>query len=141
MNQILLTLSIVLGCLYTELTGLLAGGLVSAGYLSMNLFEPARIAATLAVSFVTWLCVLGLSQLVIVYGRRRFVLCLLVGMVLSALPGVVPLSLDVRVIGLVVPGLIANDMVRQGPVKTLVSFASLTCALALVALILLHLGA
>ncbi len=140
MNQVLLTLSIVLGCLYTELTGLLVGGLVSAGYLSMNLFEPTRIAATLAVSFVTYLCVLGLSRLLIVYGRRRFVLCLLIGMALSALPGMVPFSLDARVIGLVVPGLIANDMVRQGPVKTVVALASLTCVLALVALILLHLG-
>ncbi|MDD7201441.1 MAG: poly-gamma-glutamate biosynthesis protein PgsC [Sphaerochaetaceae bacterium] len=141
MNQVLLILSIVFGCLYTELTGLLTGGLVSAGYLSMHLSNPVRIATTVAVSFVTYLCVLGLSQLLIVYGRRRFVLCLLIGMVLSALPGMAPLSLDVRVIGLVVPGLIANDMVRQGPVKTLVALASLTCVLALVALILLHLEA
>lgn len=140
MNQMLLTLSIVLGCLYTEVTGLLCGGLVSAGYLAMNLLVPTRIGATLAVSFATYGCVVGLSRFLIVYGRRRFVLCILLGMVLSGLFGMVPLSLDVRAIGLVVPGLIANDMVRQGPVRTLVALASLTGALGLVSLLLLHVG-
>lgn len=140
MYQVVLTLSIVLGCLYSELTGLATGGLVSAGYLAMNLFSPGRIAATLVAALATYLCMLLIQRFLIVYGRRRFVFCVLIGMVFAWLSRSVPVSLDLRVIGLVVPGLIANDMVRQGPLKTVVALASLTICLMLIALIMARHG-
>ncbi|NLB39479.1 MAG: poly-gamma-glutamate biosynthesis protein PgsC, partial [Clostridiales bacterium] len=67
-------MSVLLGLVYTEFTGMLTGGLVSAGYLALFVQQPARIGATLAFSGLIWLAMRALSVRVILYGRRRFAL-------------------------------------------------------------------
>ena len=71
MLQQAITLSIMLGFLATEFLGLYTGGLVSAGYLAFFMEQPYRIAATLVLATVVYLITLGLSRVIILYGRRR----------------------------------------------------------------------
>jgi poly-gamma-glutamate biosynthesis protein PgsC/CapC len=83
-----------------------------------------RLLATLIISLATWALVrYGWSQLVVLYGRRRFAVTVLTGFVLNAaltqaaflLPAE---SLELRAVGYIVPGLIANTALTQGPVAT-----------------------
>lgn len=136
-----IALSVLLGLVYTEFTGMLTGGLVSAGYLALFVQQPARIVATLAFSGLIWLAMRALSVRVILYGRRRFALTVALSFVAWFLAErfllpFIQLPADVRVVGRIIPGLIANDMLRQGFWRTLLSVV----LVALVVWLLLALG-
>jgi len=115
-----LTLSLIL----SELVGLSSAGLVVPGYLALYLDQPARLAATFLVALGTWAAVkFGFARLVVLYGRRRFGITVLTGFLLNAaldhllfvLP---PEAAELRAIGYIVPGLIANTALQQGVAAT-----------------------
>ena len=119
MLQQAIGLSILLGFLSTELLGLFTGGLVSAGYLAFFVEQPYRILSTIVLSLVVYGLTKLIGRAVILYGRRRFMLTVLLGILLGWLyekqayyfSGV---SQDLRIIGYMIPGLLANDMCKQG---------------------------
>ena len=135
-------LGLVLGVLGTELLGLAASGLVVPGYLALHLHEPKSLAATLAVAFATLGSVRFVSTFAIVHGRRRTAAMLLVGYLLGLLTGewsgLWTATDEHATIGLVIPGLIALGMDKQGVVETL---SALTVIAVLVRLVLLAGGA
>lgn len=121
-----MTIGVILSFLYGEVTGLLAGGLVGPGYLALYMDQPIRIAITLVIAALTYLFVNAISNYVILFGRRRFMAMVLTGMFMGWLVGRVvswipSLGQDIRAIGYIIPGLIANDSSKQGLPKTLVS--------------------
>jgi hypothetical protein len=68
---------------------------------------------------------------VIIFGRRKFVFMVLIGGIwtllwLRMLPILFPLSLEFRVIGWVIPGLIANNFEKQGVIVTTASLVTVT---------------
>lgn len=132
MYQNVILLGIILALVYTELTGLPTGGLVSAGYLALAWMQPERILLTLLLSLASFAVVRLLDQVLILYGKRRFAVCVLVGAALSVVFRWFPVAGEVRAIGFLVPGLIASDMVRGGVVRTLTGLASVTLVLVLV---------
>lgn len=85
----LLSLSIGIGLvvslLFSEFFGLAAGGLVVPGYIALYLHRPFDILLTLAAALLTFFLVRVASTFVIVYGRRRTVLMILVGYAMGAL--------------------------------------------------------
>lgn len=116
-------LSVILSFLVTELTGLLTGGMVSAGYLAFYFSEPMRILSTFLLSALIALILRLSREFLILYGRRRFMLSILLSILFvyaleKAYFILSPLSLDLRVIGYIIPGLIANDMEKQGIIRT-----------------------
>lgn len=136
------TLGIVLSFLFGEMTGILAGGLVGPGYLALYMDQPIRIAATLVVAWLTLLAVKALSERVILFGRRRFMAMVLGGMLIGWLLGravswLPQLGQDLRVVGYIIPGLIANDASKQGFVKTATS-ALIVAGLVRLALIVIY---
>lgn len=123
MLQQAITLSILLSFLSSELLGLLCGGMVSAGYLAFHLETPLRVAATVVMALAIYGLTQLASRLIILYGRRRFMFTIITGLLLTWLfekkaIWVNGISQDLRVIGYIVPGLIANDMCKQGIVRT-----------------------
>lgn len=149
----LLALSIGVGLavslLFSELFGLAAGGLVVPGYIALYLTRPLDIGATLGAALLTFFLVRILSTFIIVYGRRRTALMILVGFAMGALvntaiaaafesaaepalpPGQAPAMVDAGrqvleagVIGYIVPGLIAIWLDRQGVVPTLAALVT-----------------
>ena len=125
-----LTLSIGIGLgislLFAELFGLAAGGMIVPGYFALYLTKPATVILTIGCALLTHFLVRVISGFVIVYGKRRTVLMILTGYLLgltaaavfpritTALP-----SGGFRVIGYIIPGLIAIWLDRQGIVETL----------------------
>lgn len=132
-NQTIL-LGVVISMIFTELTGLSAG-LIVPGYLALSLHSPVRILCTLAVAAASVLLCRLLAGYVILYGRRRFALLLVLTYLISMLLDVLGL-LPASVIGTILPGLIAREFDRQGFQNTLLSLAVTTglTALALLAL-------
>ncbi|WP_102409759.1 poly-gamma-glutamate biosynthesis protein PgsC [Beduinella massiliensis] len=126
MYDVAIALSVLLSFALYEGFGLLTGGMVSAGYLCLYLEQPLRIVSTLLLALLVYLLTRLISRFVIVYGRRRFMLTLVLGLVFGWLVekfllGLAVIPQDIRIIGHVVPGLIANDMYKQGIFRTLLA--------------------
>jgi poly-gamma-glutamate biosynthesis protein PgsC/CapC len=124
-------LGLLISLAFIGLTGLYPGGIIVPSYLALFLHEPTRIVGTLLAALLT----MGVYRLscrwMILFGRRRFVFMVLVGAVwallwMQLLPAVFPLSLEYRVIGWVIPGLIANHLDRQGIAVTTASLVTVT---------------
>ena len=124
-------LALVLALGYMSLTGLSPGGIIVPSYLVLFLHEPQRIAATLAAALLTLICYRVAEHYLILFGRRRFVFILLTAAVWTLLwlrlfPAALPGAMEFRVIGWVIPGLIAYASVKQGVVPTVSSLATVT---------------
>jgi poly-gamma-glutamate biosynthesis protein PgsC/CapC len=129
----LLTLSIGLGLaaslLYGELFGLAAGGMVVPGYIALYANKPVDVGLTLVAALVTFGILKGLSQIAIVYGRRRTALTILVGYVVGLtfrmwLESPIAPFTEGAIIGFIIPGLIAIWYQRQGVIQTTLSLVT-----------------
>ena len=115
----------VLSLFLTETLGVTAGGIIVPGYIAMNFDDPLRLIITFGVSIITFLIVRLISQIILVYGKRRLVLSLLVGFLLGYITKMENTFIneltdyDFMVIGNIIPGLIANWMDRQGVLRTI----------------------
>lgn len=118
-------IGLVISLVFSEMLGLTAGGMVVPGYVALYLDRPLVIIFTCLVSYLTYFIVHALSAIMIIYGRRRTVLMILVGYALGAflrsfesiqLPMT---TVDLTIIGYIIPGLIAIWIDRQGLVESL----------------------
>jgi len=118
-------LGLVVSLIFSETLGLAAGGMVVPGYLALMIHEPLRTAGTIVCALLTLGTLKVLSRYTLIYGRRRIVLAILIGFAFGALSRHLLLvryqdvPVDLRTIGFVIPGLIANWMERQGVIQTL----------------------
>lgn len=149
MIEFIIGFGVFINFLSYELIGYTAGGAVLPGYLALFLDQPGRIVGTFVAALVTLFIVRLLSRVVILYGRRKFAAMLLVGFLVNWLvdaavlswTGVFgPVQADVRVIGFIVPGLLANDMHGQGVISTTAVTLGAAVLVRLVATGLLYFG-
>lgn len=127
-----IAIGLVYGFFLFEWSGLVAGGLIAPGYFAMYFSQPGVIAACLAAALGTMLAVRALSWVTVLYGRRRFLLSVLIGFALqwsasAALLGVDLAQGRLEVVGYVIPGLVANEMDRQGIGRTLLALLLVSC--------------
>ena len=118
-------IGMVLSLFLTETLGVTAGGIIVPGYIAMNLDSPIRIIVTFSISVIVFLIIKLLSNFILVYGKRRLVLALLIGFFLGYITRTEHflseyfIGSDFIVIGNIIPGLIANWMDRQGVLRTI----------------------
>lgn len=140
----IITLSIGLGLcvslLFSEFFGIAAGGMVVPGYIALYLNRPMVIITTALVSLLTYFIVNSLGSFMIIYGRRRTVLMILLGFLLGWLVRILapvpvgPQAIELSIVGYIIPGLIAIWIDRQGIIETM---AALVTSSAIVRLILI----
>lgn len=111
---------------FNELVGISPGGIIVPGYIALLLDSPWRIVLTIALSLLTLASVRMLSKYMILFGKRRFAVFIIVSFLLRFLMEAMTLYTElsfpaIRVIGYLVPGILAHEMDRQGAVKTLSS--------------------
>jgi poly-gamma-glutamate biosynthesis protein PgsC/CapC len=121
-------LGLVIATLFIELTGFYPGGVIVPAFLALFVNQPLRLVGTIVVAVLAWLCFRAVERLFLVLGRRRFLLLVLLGgawafLGYRVLPQVWPESIELRAIGWVIPGLIANTIERQGLWTTLAAMA------------------
>lgn len=125
MVEIAIGLGLAISLIFSETLGLAAGGMVVPGYIALMVHEPLRIVGTVVCALLTLGLLKLLSRYMLIYGRRRIVVAVLIGFAFGALSRDLLLlryhgtPLDLRTVGFVIPGLIANWMERQGVIQTL----------------------
>ncbi len=132
----LIALGIALGLFLFHRTGYSPGGIITPGFLAMELASPARTAAVFACAAAVALVLSLLVRRTGIYGRQRTGAAMLLALGLKVLLGSYLPSAPAW-IGWVIPGLIGADMQRQGIVPTVAASLSAAFAASLGAALLL----
>lgn len=118
-------LGLVLSLIFSESLGLAAGGMVVPGYIALYIHQPLLVLGTIVASLLTLGTVKVLTNYILIYGRRRIVFSIILGFVFGWLAknafifSFPDYTVELKSIGYIIPGLIANWMERQGATKTL----------------------
>lgn len=133
MEYELVFVALLASLLFIGVTGFYPGGIIVPSYLVLFIHQPARLLGTLLAALLTHLCYKFVSRYLIIFGRRMFVFMVLVGALwtfcwMQVFPVISPATLEFRVIGWVIPGLIANNFEKQGVVSTTASCITVTIA-------------
>ncbi|MBN8209841.1 poly-gamma-glutamate biosynthesis protein PgsC [Bacillus sp. NTK071] len=120
-----LVIGVILSLIYAEKTGILPAGLIVPGYLALSFDQPIFMLTMFIISLLTYLIVQhGITRFTILYGRRKFAAMLTTGIAIKLLLDfaypIIPFEIfELRGIGVIVPGLIANTIQKQGVVPTI----------------------
>ena len=79
-------LGIAVSLIFTELTGISAGGIVVPAYLALTVNEPSILISTLAIGLISYVAVeFGLSRFMMLYGKRKFAAFVFIALILRIL--------------------------------------------------------
>lgn len=115
-----LIIGMAVSLIMAERFGINPGGMIVPGYLAMICDDIGQMLLVFAVSAAVYLIVNHvLSKFVILFGRRKFVAAMIVGviikLILEQLFPLVPFAtIEFRGIGVITPSLIANCCFKQG---------------------------
>lgn len=138
-------LGVLISIIYYEITGISPGGIIVPGLLVMYINQPERMIYTVIVAVITFLIVKLISRYLIIYGRRRFVVMIVVSIIINILlqlilKGLSLNMLNISIIGYTIAGLIANDCYKQGIKKTIPSLAIVVGIVELLVLLATKIG-
>ena len=133
MNDLLL-LGIIARLIFTELTDLSPGGIIVPAYFAMYAYDWKRMLGTIVLAGLCVLIVRLCSRYMILYGRRRYAVYILTGVLLKFIIGSLGVGAAVS-IGNLIPGILGRDMERQKALPTLVSLGIVTLFLRLLSIL------
>src|SRR5437867_8395419 len=113
-------LGLVISLIFAESLGIAAGGMVVPGYIALYIHQPFLVLGTVIASLATLATLKVLTNYILIYGRRRIVLSILLGFLFGwtakrfLVFSFAPYTLELKSIGYIIPGLIANWMERMG---------------------------
>jgi len=121
-----LLIGLVIAVLYVEILDIYPGGIIVPAYVALYYDQPLRILATILVAFLSLYSYKFLSRFLILFGKRRFVMLVLLGAVWAQvwfllLPHFFSDPIGLKAIGWLIPGLLANNLEKQKIVPTLAS--------------------
>ena len=142
----ILVIGILVSIIFYELTDVSPGGIIVPGLLVSYFHSIERVIFTVIVALLTYLIVKLISKYLLVFGKRRFVLMILVSLFLSVIFELITNTLSanllsVSLVGYTIAGLIANDFYKQGVKKTLPALVICVCLVELIVIIGYQLGA
>ena len=126
----ILVLGVLVAIIFYELTDITPGGIIVPGLMVAYINQPLRMIYTVVVAIVAFLLVKLFSRRFLIFGERRFVLLILVSLILNVLVNLfLGLFMDnltlasLSIVGYTVAGIMANNMYKQGVVRTVSSLA------------------
>lgn len=143
--RIVLVLGVVVSMLVYERLQLTTGGAIVPAYFALATSRPLAIVTTLACAAGAYLAVSRfIAKRWILYGRRKFEVEVLVGLGLILAATIVahatghldPRLYELAGIGFLVPGIIAHDMGRQRPGRTVLVIVATSAFLSAVSYLL-----
>lgn len=127
MIQNILTLGVIISIVFYEITEISPGGLIVPAYFALYLDDPLKLSVTAGISLLTLLLLKLLSRYTILYGRRRFAVCIIVSFIIKMILQYANLHvlhvhqlyfLNVHSIGIIIPGILAQEFDRNGIPQT-----------------------
>ena len=126
----LLAIGVAVGMVFYHRTGISPGGVITPGILAYSLGAPGRVAGAIGGAVGVWVCLELVSRLIPLYGRQRIAFAMFLALVLRIALGSAVDSWYLW-LGWAIPGLMAADFQRQGPVVTVASSFSAAVATAM----------
>ena len=126
---------IIVSIIFYEITEISPGGLIVPAYIAFYINNPQRIIITILAGILTFFIVKIISNHTIVYGRRKFALCIMISFVIRFIIKYFNIyivneyeiyMLSGSVIGIIIPGIMAQEMDRHGVIKTVSSLMILS---------------
>lgn len=121
MQELAIGIGLFINLVMVEITGFAAGGMVVPGYIALQLHSPLKVICSIAIGWITYLTIQYLALHMIIYGRRLLMFSILLGFIYARLfdflvqeGWMTPGGLHLQAVGIIVPGLIAYWMSRQG---------------------------
>lgn len=141
----IIIIGIIISIIFYELTGISPGGIIVPGILVLYINQLDRIVYTIGISILAVFVVRLLSKHVLIYGKRRFALMILISILMHLIISISLKSLsismlNVSIIGITISGLIANEMYKQSIKKTLPSVIVVVVFLYMLVLVLKEVG-
>lgn len=118
-------LGIAVSLIFTELTGISAGGIVVPAYLALTVNQPSVLISTVAIGLVAYVVVeFGLSRFLMLYGKRKFAAFVFIALILRiifnlAFGGIFDALDALTSVGVITAALIASTVSKQGLPYTL----------------------
>ena len=125
--ELALIIGVVISLLFSEKFGISAGGIIAPAYLAMYFGDLKTVLIIYLVSFITFFLVqFVLPKFVILYGRRKFVACIIIATIFKlAIEFIFPVMpfevFEFRGISIIIPALLANTYTKQGVKITVAS--------------------
>jgi len=121
-----LFIGLIIAVIYVEIMDIYPGGIIVPAYVALYLDEPLRVLATILIALLSLYTYKILSRYLILFGKRRFVMLVLLGGLWAQIWFIISPSffadpLGLRAIGWIIPGLLANNLEKQKIVPTLAS--------------------
>ena len=128
-NEVII-LGIILSIIFYEITEISPGGLIVPAYIAFYLDNPQRVVITILAGILTFLIVKFISNHAIVYGRRKFALYIMISFIIRVVLKYFNIYivneyelfiLGGSIIGVIIPGIIAQEIDRHGMIRTISS--------------------
>ena len=106
----------LVGLIFSETLGVMGGGLIVPGYFALHLQDFYSVLITFSIGVLTFLLIKFLSNYIIIFGRRRVILSLLIAFLIGLF---FRDYFYLEYIVFIIPGLIASWMDKQGIIRTI----------------------
>lgn len=142
----IIILGIIVSIIFYEITDISPGGIVVPGLMVLYVNQFDKMIYTVIVAIISYLVVRFISRYLVIFGKRRFVVLILISILINFLLQLLLNSfsislLNMSIIGYSIAGIIANDMYKQGIKRTLPALAIVVVLLELIILVYQQLGA
>ena len=119
-------IGIVVAVFYVEILEIYPGGIIVPAYVAHHLDQPPAIVVTVLIAVSSLITYRILARFLILFGKRRFVTLVLLGVFYSQLwlvlgPGLFAEPGNLQAVGWLIPGLLANNLEKQRFIPTLAS--------------------
>lgn len=120
----IIVIGIIVSLIFYELTGISPGGIIVPGMLVLYINQLDRVIYTVIISIISVLIVRLISKYTIIYGKRRFVIFIVISIILNLIVSLILKTVSnqllvISIIGYLLSGIIANEMYKQSIKKTL----------------------
>ncbi|MDO5564643.1 MAG: poly-gamma-glutamate biosynthesis protein PgsC [Eubacteriales bacterium] len=122
----ILLIGILISLFFSEIVGLSPAGIIVPAYLALYSHSIDRVIYTIIIALITYFIIKFLSNYSLIYGKRSYALCIIISFLLNIL--FVQISKNINtifnipnIIGILIPGIIANEFIKQGIIKSIIS--------------------
>lgn len=132
MHDNIILIGIAISLIFSDITGIIPCGIIVPSYIALNLNNPKKLVYSFFIILLTIIVIKLLSKVCIIYGRRRFALMILTSYIINLI--IIKLNIipnNPGLIGIIIPGIIANQLEKQGFIISILSliFVVLTISL------------